>query len=212
MIIVMKHIACRKLYQYWMELREDGVDLPHRASFDPSAVKNLLPSVFIVNNSGKSMTGVIRLFGTGLTEVFDRELTGSNFFDLWERGDQHVIDQVFADLRVKSDPISCYANMTGPEGEIPSEFLFLPFRSNGGRIIVGVQVLTDTKNRRPGFAAPGLMTVVDWKAVKPHMDIRVADVFKKTPDSNVIDLSRRGRVPDHGRRVGHLVVFEGDAR
>ena len=65
----------RQLYDYWLDCAS-GQDMPTRSDINPARIPRLLPYVTLVDihdDIGKSR---VRLAGTRLRDVYDREITG----------------------------------------------------------------------------------------------------------------------------------------
>ncbi len=214
----MKQLATRKLFQYWKSLQEDETLPPDRVAFQPGMVAELMPFLFIVENSPTAMHGIMRLAGGGLSNIYDRELTGTNFFDLWRREDQALIDEVLLGLRSGTDGVVISTSAEHDGRQIVSEFLLLPLAHPEGRKVLGVQALEDKTlvskvDRQFGESnflhGAGVNTVITKK--RPHVEpvFGLADVFSKATEANVIEFARRGRVPADAKKVGHLSVIDG---
>lgn len=65
----------RQLYDYWLERAGDNV-LPSRADINPCHVPRLLAGISLVDVADDIEQSRIRLAGTRLREVYDREITG----------------------------------------------------------------------------------------------------------------------------------------
>ena len=77
--IELQSAGARVFADYWQSLPK--VDLiPMRTSFDPAAVRNLLPDMAIHNLSTPGRIHV-RLAGTAMVDGFGREITGTDFLD-----------------------------------------------------------------------------------------------------------------------------------
>ena len=77
----MKHAASRELYAYWEEKRGTR-PAPERAEIEPGAIRGVLSDAFILaldRRAGHPM----RLAGTRVCALFDRELKGEPFLTLW---------------------------------------------------------------------------------------------------------------------------------
>jgi hypothetical protein len=217
----MKQNATRKLFQYWRSLKTDENLPPERNSFKPGMFTDLIPYLFIVENSLSSMNGILRLAGGGLSNLYGRELTGMNFFNLWQISDQHMIDEMFADLRTASEAVVVTAAIDWRDGhQITSEFIFLPFLHSEGRKIIGMQTLYDkelSKKLATQFGQHSLSPAAEVNKVldkgRAHIEpvFGIADVFTAQTEMNIIEFSRRGRAPADAKKVGHLSVIEGGA-
>ena len=71
----------RQLYDYWLS-RGEGKTMPSRADINPAHIPRLLPFVSLVDVDQDLERSRVRLAGTRLRDVFDREITGSSLQDL----------------------------------------------------------------------------------------------------------------------------------
>ena len=87
----------REIFDFWLSCREAG-SLPKRKSFTPSAIPSLLPSISLIDILPDDRFRV-RLAGTRLRDVFDREITGLSVAELerlsnpgyWQRACSAVV-------------------------------------------------------------------------------------------------------------------------
>jgi hypothetical protein len=71
----------RQLYDYWLS-RGQGKPFPTRADINPAHIPRLLPFVSLIDVEDTLEQSRIRLAGTRLRDVFDREITGLSVVDL----------------------------------------------------------------------------------------------------------------------------------
>lgn len=71
----------RQLYDYWLSRTEAG-GLPTRADINPAHIPRLLPFISLIDVGDDIETSRVRLAGTRLRDVFDREITGLRIADL----------------------------------------------------------------------------------------------------------------------------------
>jgi hypothetical protein len=71
----------RQLYDYWLA-QAQGKALPTRADINPAHVPRLLPFISLIDVSDRLELSRVRLAGTRLRDVFDREITGLSIEDL----------------------------------------------------------------------------------------------------------------------------------
>jgi hypothetical protein len=64
----------RQIYDYWLE-RANGRAMPRRADINPAHIPRLLPFVSLIDVAADGRCR-IRLAGTRLRDVYDREITG----------------------------------------------------------------------------------------------------------------------------------------
>lgn len=65
----------RQLYEYWLQ-QAAGRTMPDRKDIHPSHFAKLLPGISLVENENACGRGRIRLAGTRLREIYEREITG----------------------------------------------------------------------------------------------------------------------------------------
>ncbi|MCA3561518.1 MAG: PAS domain-containing protein [Aestuariivirga sp.] len=71
----------RQLYDYWLSRAGRGT-LPTRADINPADIPRLLPYISLIDIGPSLETSRVRLAGTRLRDVFDREITGLRIDDL----------------------------------------------------------------------------------------------------------------------------------
>jgi len=71
----------RQLYDYWLS-RSDGGSLPTRADINPAHIPRLLPFISLIDVEDTLHQSRVRLAGTRLRDVYDREITGLRIEDL----------------------------------------------------------------------------------------------------------------------------------
>lgn len=123
----MKHQSSRDLFSHW-ERRRGGRAAPDRSEIDPGAIRHALGDVFILDTDGQSPA--FRLAGTRLCALFDRELKGESFLDLWETTSARELRQL---LRILAEEpggvVGGASTLPPPSGRQASfEFLLLPLR------------------------------------------------------------------------------------
>lgn len=71
----------RQLYDYWLARSESGL-MPRRADINPADIPRLLPFISLIDVGDRLEQSRVRLAGTRLRDVFDREITGLRIEDL----------------------------------------------------------------------------------------------------------------------------------
>ena len=71
----------RQLYDYWLEQAGGGA-MPHRSDINPARLPRLLPGLSLIDVIGEVENCHIRLAGTRLREIYDREITGLQLRDM----------------------------------------------------------------------------------------------------------------------------------
>jgi hypothetical protein len=74
--------AHEELFAYWAALRAPG-RLPARRDIDPASFKRHLPTVSLIDVIGEPLDFRMRLAGTGLFNVYGREITGRRLADVY---------------------------------------------------------------------------------------------------------------------------------
>lgn len=207
----MNQEATIELFQYWNRLR-DGRPAPRRTEIEPADIKSLLADTFILERGGRG-DPVFRLAGTRLCAAFGRELKGYSFPLIWSIRDQRMVSRlagsVFRDnavILVTFDGIS----MGGKTN--PFEMLLLPLEGGLG------------SQRLLGAFIPAKKPY--WLGADPIVENRIDTLRVIDPGREPMFLKNRPPVPmppharssegggalplgDGGRRIRHLVVFEG---
>jgi hypothetical protein len=149
----MKHAASRELYAYWEEKRGTR-PAPERAEIEPGAIRGVLSDAFILALD-RSAGHPMRLAGTRVCALFDRELKGEPFLNLWSSASRPIMGGLLAMLTDECTGTVAGATAKSADGElIDLELLLLPLGT-----------------RRPSFArAIGVLAplkVPPWLGVRP---------------------------------------------
>jgi hypothetical protein len=76
----------RQLYDYWLQIAA-GRRMPTRADINPSAIPRILPGLSLIDVNSDIEKCRVRLAGTKLREIYDREITGQEI-DALDWGDK----------------------------------------------------------------------------------------------------------------------------
>lgn len=71
----------RQLYDYWIKAAS-GRTMPTRADINPCAIPRILPGLSLIDVSSDIDQCRVRLAGTKLREIYDREITGQLIVDM----------------------------------------------------------------------------------------------------------------------------------
>jgi hypothetical protein len=123
----MKHASIRELFDYW-NARRGRRSAPERAEIEPGAIRRVLADTFILAFE-PNMGHPFRIAGTRVCALFNRELKGAAFLDLWSITSR-------ADLRdlaaiVSDESVGVVASATGRSAAgapLQLELLLLPLR------------------------------------------------------------------------------------
>ena len=123
----MKHSNTRALYDYWDALRLTR-SAPLRSELDPSNIKSILASVFILQQAGEDEY-TFRLAGTELCRLFGRELRDENFLADWRRHEFKSVRSLLESIIEERTAAVLGVAATHTDDSTTSlEYLFLPVR------------------------------------------------------------------------------------
>jgi hypothetical protein len=137
----MKHAASRELYAYWDERRGQR-PAPERAEIEPGAIRQALSDIFILETAESGSAHSFRLAGTRVCALFDRELKGESFIDLWSPANRQTIADLLA-ISVEEN-VGTVAGVTARNAtgdQIDLELLLLPLGTRRPRLARTIGVL-----------------------------------------------------------------------
>lgn len=119
------------LLAHWESLKA-GRTAPRRADLDPRQMRRLLPRMFMAESDG--LDGYSwRLAGTGLCQLFRREMTGRDFLEGWTKLERGVICRFLAGVIEDHRPVALRLRLHTDRGQvIQVEMLALPLLSKDG--------------------------------------------------------------------------------
>ncbi len=127
----MRHPHTQSLLDHWRQTRGEQ-NAPRKSSIDPRDIKIHLPFAFLVRReAGDRFT--FTLAGTGLCDVFGRELRGQSFVHLWAEASRSAVSTSL--VRVSNLSVPTIAMSVGETADLkpmPAEILFLPYTSERG--------------------------------------------------------------------------------
>ncbi len=90
----------REVYDTWRRAA-NGRPMPARADLDPTMMRHLLPGISILDVGARFDAVRYRLAGTRLHDIYGREVTGQNVFDLrlgpkrryWQAAYRRVVEE-----------------------------------------------------------------------------------------------------------------------
>lgn len=200
------------LFQYWNRLR-GGRPAPKRTEIEPAEIKSQLADTFILERDARGEP-VFRLAGTRLCAIYGRELKGFSFPSLWAADDQQMIGRVTRDAFQEKAVVAVTFHGLSLSGRTnPFELLILPL--DGG-----------IENPRAlGSLLPALKPF--WLGADPIVENQIETLRLIDPNEQPAPMRRGATVkapplaPSHGaildevgeteggRRIRHLVVFDG---
>lgn len=201
------------LFQYWNRLRGTR-PAPRRTEIEPADIKSLLADTFILEQDARG-EAIFRLAGTRLCATFGRELKGYAFPLIWSRRDQRMASRMahntFHDRTVA---VVSFEGISRSGRKNPFEMVVLPLEGGLG------------SPRLLGAITP--MARPYWLGADPLDEGRIDSLRLVDPDLEPEFPASRTEMPvppiapgeahmlgsgigmtEAGRRVRHLVVFEG---
>jgi hypothetical protein len=126
----MKHPSIRELFDYW-NARRGRRPAPERAEIEPGAIRRVLADTFIL--SFEPLAGhPFRIAGTRVCALFNRELKGEAFLDLWSlESRRDVRDLLFI---VADESVGIAASVSGLNAAgvpLRLELVLLPLSHHG---------------------------------------------------------------------------------
>ena len=125
----MFHPGTSRLIACWAGLAAGGV--PARAQFDPLAVHDLLPQMFLLAREGDRLA--LRIAGENLRDLFARPLKGTDIFQLFAPTAQPLARRTA--LQAVRDGLPMVLVSTGRAkggGQVPMEVVLAPLRGADG--------------------------------------------------------------------------------
>lgn len=198
----MKHTASQQLYAYWNALR-GGRAAPERSDIDPAAIRGVLANTIMIEVEGgagtRGVTLPIRLSGTRVNALFDRDLKGRCLSSLWRLGDRRELSALVSAVLDDTRPAVAGVLATPPgKDDLPLELLLLPLRHKG-----------KTHSRLLGSLSPA--TIPSWFGLTPVPPLALVSHRIIEPEALRKPTDPRPNVsqPDSSRRRGHFVIYEG---
>ena len=126
----MRHPSIRELFEYW-NARRGRRPAPERAEIEPGAIRRLLADTFILSFEPAS-GHPFRIAGTRVCALFNRELKGGAFLDLWSIGSRRDIRDLTMIVADESTGVVASASGTSATGaELRLELVLLPLSHHG---------------------------------------------------------------------------------
>lgn len=120
------HPASRGLFRFWEASRAEKA-APARTGLDLRMIRDLIPQLFIAALEEPTGTYRLRLAGTGVCDLFRRELTGGDFLMGWDSFEASVISRFLGAVVRNHQPCLLRFRLTTDLGdEIGAEMLGLP--------------------------------------------------------------------------------------
>ena len=200
----MRHKTTEAVFEYFNELRGDRA-APLRSEIDPSALKTVLPDLFILE---KARDGIVRfrLAGTRVCIILGREMRDRAFTESWEATVRHrmrlAADAVIANRSALEIAVTA---VDDDGGALALEMLMLPLCSRADRCdrIFGSLVTLGTTRPAEGYS----------RHLEPADLVFVpADAQQSSAGSSAPHSVATASLGQILRRTSHLRILEGGRR
>jgi hypothetical protein len=139
-------------HEYWKGKRATPADIPLRADFDPTNVRELLPNMLIVDVEHDPLRFRYRLVGTRVVEFNNQEFTGLYLGTIGWQEEGQLVD-AYTDATLDRNPVCGFYTWTLRNGGTGKcEFALFPF-SNDRQTITQMFGLEDYDFPRDQSAA-----------------------------------------------------------
>jgi len=194
----MKHVSSRQVFEYWNERRGQRI-APERGDIEPGPIRRALSDTFILARDGQGAYR-FRLAGTRSCALFCRELKGADFVALWEKEEQHRMQELIAAAAGESAGFVAGATARTASGATTElELLLLPLWH---RDRAQVRLL--------GVLAP--LVTPYWVGTTPVEALTCGTIRHLGPYSGLTDAPRLVPGSENGRTRRGLVVYDGGRR
>lgn len=129
------HPSSRTLFRFWETTRGANA-APRRVDLDLKQIHGLVPNLLVAERDERSLTYRWRLAGTGICELYQRELTGTGLLDGWDAFETGVISRYLDGVVRNLQPcLLRFRLRTDLDQEIGAEMISLPLLASDGRTI-----------------------------------------------------------------------------
>ena len=127
------HPSSRALFRFWEAMRAEKA-APRRDDLDLKQIRPLVPNLFIAEYAPKARMFRWRLAGTGVCEIYRRELTGTNFLAGWDPFEADTIGRFLTGtIRHLQPCLMRYRFFTDRDQVIGAEMAGFPLTAADGR-------------------------------------------------------------------------------
>lgn len=129
------HPSSRALFRFWEAMRAERA-APRRAELDLKQIRPLVPNLLIADSGVSGMAYRWRLAGTGICELYRRELTGQNMMSGWDGFEIGVMSRFLDGVVRNHQPcLLRFRFRTNLDQIIGAELIGLPILASDGRTI-----------------------------------------------------------------------------
>ena len=147
--------AHEALFGYWAA-RRTVEKLPGRRDLDPADIKRLLPSLSLIDVLADPLDFRVRLAGTGLYDVYGREITGRRLADVYNSAAaDYWRVELTAVVKERKPAVGVHNLAWRGASHLSLLWLRLPLASNGGDVdmILGYDAVIGLGQVRTGIRA-----------------------------------------------------------
>lgn len=165
----MKHANTQKIYNYWQSVRGTA-QLPYRYNIDPTQFTDILPDVLILDATDSHYK--VKLAGSRICELFDRELRDTSFSTLFMAQDQTTPAAICKTILNESVPAIFGLIGHANKQTLPIEAILLPVKDREEKTSSLIGMLSPMS--RPG-----------WIGHKPLMSLELLSFRVLWPESEM---------------------------
>ena len=195
----MRHPASRQLFAYWNELRGPRA-APERDAVDPAAIAGVLSDTFVLEVDA-DLAFPFRLSGARTNALFERQLKGRSFTELWRPQDRDAVRAMILTVLDGACPIVAGARARAAHPPaLELELLLLPLRHSGKTHARLLGCLSPA--RHPtwfGLMPADNIELISMRVVRPMRDAPAQTLQPASVGSRARE-NRRFTVYDGGRQ------------
>jgi hypothetical protein len=140
---IMKHVSTRIVFDYWTKQRGPR-PAPDRADIDPTEIRHALGDTFMLAADFVDQLR-FRLAGTRVCALFNREIKGEAFTNLWREDNRAAIEELLRVVTAEATGAVAGLTALSEEGaQADLEMLLLPLAHSGHARIRALGVLAPT--------------------------------------------------------------------
>lgn len=126
------HPSSRALFRFWETMRAER-PAPSREDLDLKRIRTLVPHLFIAEFVARASMFRWRLAGTGICDLYRRELTGTDLLDGWDNFEVDVISRFLgATVTTRQPAVLRIRLQTDTDQVIGAEIMAFPMLASDG--------------------------------------------------------------------------------
>lgn len=128
------HPSTRALFRFWEAVRAERA-APARDEIDLKRLRSLVPNLMLIDRGAGDRDFRWRLAGTGICNVYRRELTGTDVLDGWDSFERDVIGRFLDNVATRLQPCVMRFRLHSDQGDlIGTESICLPVLAQNGTV------------------------------------------------------------------------------